>query len=103
MSPEPDNTFDHEILTSTGQYENVKTHFHGSPEDAVALSQKMRRLAQEGEGISSHDLNYVLDCMLKGEGVKNGIDYWEKMTGSQKLVVNELKKALKRQAYKSKE
>ena len=91
---------DHEIITSTGQYENIKTHFCGTPEDAVELSEKMKTLVAEGSGLSDKEFRDAIDLLVQGKAVPGGIEMWEKMTKYQKAVCKEIDKSLKRINYK---
>lgn len=93
--------YDHEIITRTGDYENITTHFHGTIEEAVTTARNIQSLVHGGSGISETDFRVCLDSMLAGLSVRNGIELWEKMNKEQKLILQEVKKALKRKAYKN--
>ena len=49
-----------------------------------------------GEGIPEKELNAVVDAMLAGETVRDGIHIYERMSDPQKQTVQCLKRALKR-------
>lgn len=89
-------TYDHEIIISTGQYENITTHFHGTIAEAAEKSRELRREVKGGDGISKDDFCSVVDTMVAGKPVNGGIELWEKMNEYQKSVCQEIKKSLKR-------
>lgn len=96
-----ENTYDHEIITKTGDYENITTHFTGTFEDAAEASKQLQNLVHGGSGIAEADFRSCLDSMLAGDSVRNGVEMWEKMSKEQKVVVQEVKKAVKRINYKA--
>jgi len=93
-------TFDHQIITRTGDYENITTHLHSTVEEAVALSRHLQTLVHGGPGISDIDFNAALDAFLAGEPVEGGVETWLKMNADQQAIFQAVKKSKKRLAYK---
>ena len=93
------DTYDHEIITSTGQFENITTNFHGSLETAVETARYLQNLVRGGEGIPEAEYNSVLDRYLHE---KKGIEEneWTKMNKFQQDVLQCIKRSVKRQNYK---
>lgn len=100
MSPEFETSYDHSIITRTGDYENITTHFHGTVEEAVELSRRLQNLVHGGEGISEAAYNAALDRYLSdGTGET---DLFVRMSKEQQKTFQDIKKSKKRLAYKSK-
>lgn len=94
-------TLTHTIHTPTEQYGYVETVFEPAeikPEVAAQDHFELVELAKPApiDGLTAEEWNSVLDEYLTSGTVSDGIEYWERMSSSQRLVMNEIKKSIKR-------
>ena len=86
------------------QYSYVEVLLEGEfqPNDVVKLYQDYTAafnapVAPE-TALGQKEFNNALDEYLATNSLRGGVELWEKMSPAQKMVINEIKKAVKRQA-----
>ena len=80
----------------TESYGFISVEVEGTAEDAVEAYVELQRANKNvGEGLSQKDFNEWIDGFLSARKA-GSVEQWEKMSFTQKLVINEIKKAHKR-------
>ena len=83
------------------QYAYIEVDFEGTSDEAIVEYTRLTKMIIE-PGIDSREFNLFLDTYLTtGEPPEDGVNIWERMSTSQKITINEVKKAFKRIKSKS--
>ena len=78
------------------QYAYIEVEFEGTSDEAVAEYERLTRMVAE-EGLPTKEWNRFLDDYLSTrKPPHDGLEMWEKMSTSQKYIINEIKKTFKR-------
>ncbi len=87
----------HTFHIATGQYEFMEQTFDGTSEDAVEAYKELKKAwdRDDGLGLPSKLWNKWIDDYLSGRGA-GSVEEWEQMSKEQKIIINEIKKSLKR-------
>ena len=97
--------YEWQIRTGDFEYINGKGEFE-NPEEAVQAFRDLKEsfAAKLGDGIPKKDWCRFLDVYLStGSPPEDGMSLWQDMNQEQKIVVNEMKKALARITRKNNE
>lgn len=81
----------------TEQYGFLEVEYEGEPDDVVEAYRAFKRLLGPQEGLPTKDWNATLDEYLKTGDMKS--EEYEKMSLSQKQIIQEIKKSVKRIDY----
>lgn len=96
--------YDATIRVAIGEYEYIEIcHSGESTESLVELARTVQNQVHGGEGVPAEVFRGVVDKLVSGETVHGGMELWEKMSKYQQDVCQEIKRAMKRKAYKNKE
>lgn len=81
-------------IPTTDQYAYIEVEFEGTAEDTIQAYNEFTNLVKPQEGLPSKDFNKILDAYLNGTGIP--ADVYMSMGDDQKMVIQEIKKSLKR-------
>lgn len=85
---------------STGQYEFLAFELEGTAEEATEAYKGLQEAwnpKQDGIGVPLKEFNAFLDSFLNtSHAPDGGLEVWERMSTQQKIIVNEVKKSIKR-------
>lgn len=89
------------IQIKTGEFEYIMQEVEvESPEAAVEAYKALKRAYEGGGvGLSAKDFNAALDEFMKSGNLVGGTELYAQMNGTQKGIMQELKKAFKRISY----
>jgi Fe-S cluster biosynthesis and repair protein YggX len=85
------------IRVPTVQYGYIETEFEGTADEAIVEHNRLvltHKLSAEAKGLVIKDWNKTLDRYLTSNVISS--DAWEEMDTSQKYIINEIKKSIKR-------
>lgn len=71
-----------------------------SPHEAVLAYKEAQEKLQTGKGIDEKEMNQVVDSLLNGESVVDGVEIYERMNEQQRYTSQVIKRAIKRLNYK---
>lgn len=84
----------------TEQYGFISVEVEGIAEDATEAYRGLQEAwkpRQDGTGVPLKEFNSFLDSFLNtSHAPDGGLEVWERMSTQQKVIVNEVKKALRR-------
>lgn len=86
--------FKAQLRIPTEMYSYIEVSVEGEPEDIVSAYREFTDLVKPKEGVTSKDFNSFLDAQLNGQG--GDTEIYTAMSERQKLVIQEVKKALNR-------
>lgn len=80
----------------TEQYGFISFELEGTVDEATEAYRALQRTWASGPGLSLKEMDSFLDQQLSGNGIKDGVEIYEKMNSEQKDRVQWLKRGLKR-------
>lgn len=82
------------------QYAYIELQMDVDSEDAaVEAYKRVTGLVKGGQGLDIKEWQSVLDEFLSTDTVIDGISYWERMNNTQRNILQEIKKSMKRIEY----
>lgn len=83
------------VHVAIGQYEFVEAEAT-DPTEARVLYDLIKHEFSSGAGIGAKEMNAVVDAMLRGESIRNGVELWGLMSPEQQEICQTIKRANKR-------
>lgn len=89
----------YEVHVPTEQYGFILGKLTGSADAAVEMYREIKR-NWDNTGLSDKELDAFLDAQLSGDGIKDGVELYERMSPDQKAWAQRIKRSIKRKANK---
>lgn len=85
----------------TEQFAYMEVSAEGTPEELKTQYDAFERLLKVGVGLETKEWNRVLDEVLETGKLEDGANLWERMDKEQQLILQEIKKSIKRRNYEN--